>query len=183
MTQIVFFLEELSAQEMLKGLLPKIIPQHIQIHYMLFEGKQDMEKRLPIRLRAWQRPDARFVVLRDKDNGDCKEIKNDLAGKCADCGKPDTLIRIACHELETFYLGDLPAVADAIGPPGLRNQQNKAKYRNPDNLLKPSQELKRIAPTYQKVSGSRAIGPLLNIEQNRSPSFRTLVSGVQRLIG
>ncbi len=182
MTQLVFFLEEPSAREMLKGLLPKLLPEGFEVQYVVFEGKQDLEKRLPRRLRAWQRPDARFIVLRDKDSADCVELKQRLAQLCAEAGKEDALVRIACHELESWYLGDLAAVATAIGPTGLARQQGNRKFRDPDRLANPYQELKRIAPEYQKVSGSRAIGPQLSIENNHSTSFNIFVNGIQRLI-
>lgn len=42
---IVFFLEELSAKEMLKIIVPKIIPHSIEPFYFSFEGKQDLEKK------------------------------------------------------------------------------------------------------------------------------------------
>lgn len=183
MTQLVFFLEEPSAREMLKGLLPKLLPANVTPQYVVFEGKQDLEKRLPIRLRAWQQPDAKFVVMRDQDRGSCKAIKQNLLEQCAASGKPDTLVRIACHELETFYLGDLNAVALSIGPDNIVRLQGKAKYRDPDRLANPAEELKKLAPSYQKVSGSRAIGPLLDIDNNRSNSFNALINGVRRLLG
>lgn len=183
MSHLVFFLEEPSAREMLDGVLPKILPDGFTTQFVVFEGKQDLEKRLPIKLRAWQLPNTLFIVMRDQDSGDCVQIKNSLLEKCTNAGKPDALVRIACHELESFYLGDLAAVAQAIGPDNLAQHQRKAKYRDPDQLGSPSQELKRLAPAYQKVSGSRAIGTVLNIEQNHSHSFNALIHGVQRLIG
>ena len=115
MTQLVFFLEEPSAREMLQGVLPRLLPVDVETKFVVFEGKQDLEKRLPIRLRAWQRTDARFVVMRDQDSGDCVAIKQQLIQKCREAGKPEALVRIACRELETFYLGDLKAVAQSIG--------------------------------------------------------------------
>lgn len=183
MSQIVFFLEEPSAKEMLKGLLPKILPTQMTIQFVVFEGKQDLEKRLPLRLKAWRQPDTKFVVMRDQDSGNCKTIKNNLTQKCVDAGKPDCLVRIACHELESFYLGDLAAVSEAIGPRNLSAQQNNAKYRDPDRLANAAQELKKVASSYQKVSGSRAIGPLMDIHNNRSHSFNALVSGIKRIAG
>lgn len=182
MTQLVFFLEEPSAREMLKGLLPRLLPNTYEMVYLVFEGKQDLEKRLPRKLRAWQRADARFIVLQDKDSTDCVELKQRLAQLCTQAGREDALVRIACHELESWYLGDLTAVATAIGPAGLARQQGSRKFRDPDRLANPYQELKRIAPEYQKVSGSRTIGPYLSIENNRSISFNVFISGIQRLI-
>jgi hypothetical protein len=34
---------------------------------------------------------------------------------------------------------------------------------------------------YQKVSGSRQLGPHLNIDNERSASFKNLISGVRRM--
>lgn len=106
MTSLVFFLEEPSAREMLKGLLPKFVPSNITVQYVVFEGKQDLEKRLPMKLKAWQKPESLFVILRDQDSGDCLNIKSNLLEKAVSAGKPNVLVRIACHELESFYLGD-----------------------------------------------------------------------------
>lgn len=77
----------------------------------------------------------------------------------------------------------LNAVASAISPAKITAQQNNKKFRSPDRLLNPAQELKKIAPSYQKVSGSRAIGPCLDINNNCSMSFNALVKGVRDLVG
>ncbi|VAW50036.1 hypothetical protein MNBD_GAMMA04-1364 [hydrothermal vent metagenome] len=184
MTTIVFFLEEPSAKEMLKGVLPKILSKNTiaNVLYIVFEGKQDLEKHLPIKLRAWLDPNAIFIVMRDQDSGDCRQIKQNLVNKCTDAGKPKTLVRIACHELESFYLGDLKAVSEAIGPPKIASWQNKSKFRNPDALANPSEELKKLAPSYQKILGSRAISPLLDIDNNKSTSFNALIKGIQSML-
>jgi hypothetical protein len=49
------YVELPSAQEMLKVILPKIIPEDIDVSYMVFNGKQDMDNRLSMRLYGWQR--------------------------------------------------------------------------------------------------------------------------------
>ena len=67
MNQLVFFLEEPSAREMLKNLLPRILPDNVTVRYVVFEGKQDLENQLARKLRRWRVPDTRFVVMRDKD--------------------------------------------------------------------------------------------------------------------
>ena len=118
----------------------------------------------------------------DRDSADCKKLKNQLHTICQSAGKPDTLVRIVCRELESWYLGDLTAVATAIGPGNLGNRQNKEKYRNPDDLVKPSKELETIAPKYQKIAGSRVIGQHLSIQNNRSHSFRVFINGLQNLL-
>ena len=103
--ELVFFLEERSAEEMLNGLLPKLLGKNIRHRCICFEGKQDMAKQLGRKLRSWQNPKARFVVLRDKDSADCAKLKQKLSEMCKQAGKPDALVRIVYHE--RWYLGDL----------------------------------------------------------------------------
>nr|VFK80016.1 MAG: protein of unknown function (DUF4276) [Candidatus Kentron sp. SD] len=183
MKELVFFLEEPSAREMMKGVLSRLLPDDIAIRYVVFEGKQDLHKRLGKRLKGWMNQDARFVVLRDQDRGDCIETKRQLSAISRDVGKDDVLIRIACHELESWYLGDLDAVEKGLGIGGIAKNQDRKKYRDPDRLTNPSQELNRLTKqAYQKISGSRNIGPHLSLKDNCSHSFMVFISGICRLI-
>ena len=182
MKWIVFLLEEPSAKEMLSGILPQLLEPDVQPQYIVFTGKQDLEKRLVQRVRYWVKPNSKFVVIRDQDSGDCRAIKQGLVEKLSSAGQPEALVRIACHELEAFYLGDLAAVETGLSCAGLASLQTKAKFRNPDTLANASQELMKHA-TYQKLSGSRAIAPHLKLDgSNRSRSFNTLVTGLRRVI-
>lgn len=181
MSELVFFLEEPSAEVMLLGLLPRLLSPGVPVRYVVFEGKQDLEKQLKRRMRGYLVPGARFIVLRDKDAGDCRDIKTQLVSKCCEAGKPDALVRIACHELESWYLADLAAVERGLNIRGLAKLQNKNPYRDPDSLPSPSARLQVIASSYQKVGGSRAIGPYLDIHNTRSRSFAVFVAGLRRL--
>lgn len=73
--------------------------------------------------------------------------------------------------------------------PGLAGRQERRKYRDPDRLANPVQELERMTGNrYQKVSGSREIGRHLSVDGsgatgNRSHSFRVFVSGLRKLAG
>ena len=69
MITLVFFLEEASAKAMLEGLLPRVLPNEVAPRYIVFEGKQDLEKQVEKRLRGWLAPNSRFVILRDRDAG------------------------------------------------------------------------------------------------------------------
>ncbi len=53
---LVFFLEEPSVREMLKGLLPRVVPHVTTVTYIVFEGKQDLDKNVVRRLRGWRAP-------------------------------------------------------------------------------------------------------------------------------
>ncbi len=183
MRELVFFLEEPSAEAALKGVLPRLLPDGIHVRYVVFEGKQDLHKRLGPRLRAWMGEETGFVVLCDKDSGDCMKTKEELRRICERAGRPDVLIRIACQELESWFLGDLRAVEDALGIRGIAGKQGKSKYRAPDRLSNPSQELGSLTKQqYQKLGGSRKIGPRLALEGNASHSLRVFLSGVRRLV-
>ena len=183
MTELVFFLEEPSAKQMLLGVLPRLLPEDVTVRYVVFEGKQDLHKRLGRRLRGWMALNTRFVVLRDKDSGNCAEIKNQLLQISEEAGREGVLIRISCHELESWYLGDLRAVEQGLQIYRLARKQGNQKFRNPDRLANPSQELLRLTrKTYQKVGGSRKIGPYLSLDANRSHSFNVFISGIGRLV-
>lgn len=78
MCNLVCMLEEPSAKEMLKAVLPKILPANVIVRYIVFEGKQDMEKRLESRVRGWNMPDSFFLIMRDQDSGDCIKIKKKI---------------------------------------------------------------------------------------------------------
>ena len=184
MKYLVCLLEEPSAREMLKGVLPRIIPEGIKVHYFIFEGKQDLEKQLERKIRLWKQPNSMFFVMRDQDQGDCKQIKENLSQKVIRTNRQtETLIRIACRELESFYLGDLLAVEEGLSLSGLSKNQQKEKYRVPDALPNPSEILSMITERkYQKVSGSRMIAPYLKIDgSNRSRSFNVLLDGIKNL--
>jgi len=183
MMTLVFFLEEPSAEEMLKGILPKILPHEVMPRFVVFQGKQDLEKQLIRRLKLWRAPNSRFLVLRDQDSGDCRVIKKHLLEKCRQADKPSTTVRIACHELESFYLGDLQAVDKGLEIGSLSKLQKKRKYREPDSLSNPARELMALTKnSYQKVSGSRVISKYLNLENNLSHSFNALVKAIKCII-
>jgi len=56
------------------------------------------------------------------------------------------------------------------------------KFRDPDRIGSPSRVLADLVPDYAKVSGGRRLGPVLNLDNTRSPSFKNFVTGVRRLV-
>jgi hypothetical protein len=186
MTRLVFFLEELSAEEMLRSFLPRVLSLEIAEHvrYHRFQGKQDLHKELGRKLRGYQiakHEKTKFIVLRDKDSADCQKVKADLVKIAREAGKPETVVRIACTELESWYLADLAAVGQAYGLENLHLEQDKRKFRNPDNHASPAEELKKLTQNrYQKIDGSRRIGKHLNPHNTRSTSFKNFVLAVTK---
>lgn len=165
---------------LLDALLPRLFPG-LPFLCVPHEGKQDLDRSIPRKLRAWREPGVRFIVVRDNDGQDCIALKRRLTGLCREAGRADTLIRIACQELEAWYLGEPRALAAAFGDDGLRTLDAKARFRDPDTLLRPSMELRTLVHEFQKVSGARRMADHLTLEHNRSPSFHVFVQGVGKV--
>ena len=146
MKELVFLVEGEAERSLLDVLLPRVLPDGLGHRVIPFQGKQDMEKRMTLRIRGYLNPNARFIVLRDQDShADCVALKQGLRARCVDAGRePHCLVRIACTELESFYLADLAAVALALDMPGLERQQHRRKFRCPDRLGSPSRELRAL---------------------------------------
>jgi hypothetical protein len=183
--RIIFLLEEPSMKKLLEGLLPRLFPGWIEHEHFLcipHQGKSDLDTSIPRKLAAWQVPYDRFVIVRDNDNADCMVLKSRFLAMCAANGRSDTLVRLVCQELEGWYLGDLSALAFAFNSPKLNTPRNAKRFFVPDERQKPSIEVARLIPEFQKGNGARLMGNHLNIENiNKSKSFQVFISGVQRM--
>ena len=180
MSRIVFLLEEYSMKVLLDGLLPRLFPG-LLFQCIPHEGKGDLEKSIPRKLRAWREPGVRFVIVRDNDHGDCLALKDRLRRLCSDRSEEDWLIRIACQELEAWYLGEPDALADAFRKESLRRTGSRARFRKPDAVPYPAAAVARLVPEFQKVSGARLLAKQLTRERNRSPSFHATLNGIERV--
>ena len=166
---------------LLEGLLPRCFPG-MDFLCISHEGKNDLEKSIPRKLRAWQEPGVRFVIVRDNDGGNCRQLKEHLVKMCREADRDDTLIRIAVQELEAWYFGEPEALAEAFCRDDLRDIGRKARYRNPDRIERPSRELARLlVPDFHKISGARKMAAHLDPGRNRSGSFSAFVKGVERI--
>ncbi len=178
---LVFMLEERSMKEFLAGLLPRILPPGVDHKLIPHEGKSDLEKSIPRKLRAWKTPNTRFVIIRDQDSGDCVKIKQRLFELCQGVGHAEAHVVIACRELEAWFIGNLKAVGEAYAKPALADLQTKAKYRDPDHLSTPSRELVALVPEYGKIDGARRMGTRIPLDGSRSRSFNHFVRKVKAL--
>lgn len=184
--RIVFLLEEPSMRVLLDAWLPRLFPgwvdgQHFQC--VPHEGKSDLDRSIPRKLAAWRIPGDRFVVVRDNDNANCVDLKARLQRLCSNHGQPGTLVRLVCQELESWYLGDLAALAAAFDQPRVDSPANRKRFANPDAWQKPSVEVKRLVAVFQKNGGARAIAPHLDLARNTSRSLQVFAAGVRRMAG
>lgn len=179
--RIIFLLEEESMAILLEGLLPRLFPGMTKgVHFLCVkhDGKSDLEKSVPRKLRAWKEPGVRFVILRDNDGGNCIDIKARLTRLCRENGREDTLVRIVCQELESWYIGDLQALAAAFDQPAINTPGLAKRFADPDTIMKPSVEVRQLLPQFQKRAGARAMGAVLNASDNRSRSFASFIAGL-----
>ena len=181
MNRIVFLLEDDSMRILLEGLLPRLFPG-LLFQCVPHEGKQDLEKSIPRKLKAWREPGVRFVVIRDQDSADCHQVKTNLVQLCQSTGRRDVLVRVACRELEAWYIGEPQVLKQAFPttrPSSLR-ELGKSRYQNPDTVARPSDIIAKLIPEFQKRSGARRMAAFLS-RDNASNSFRVFVEGVEKL--
>jgi hypothetical protein len=183
MSRLVLLCEEPSMKEFLDRFLPRLLPG-LDFVCVKHEGKQDLERSIPRKLRGWNDPRARFVIVRDNDGAPCKPLKRRLKRICADAGRPEVLVRLACQELEAWYLGAPEALGGAYSRPGVARAARGRKLRDPDRLGVPSRELAALVPEFRKLDGARRMAEAMPLEAeiNRSRSFQVFVDGVRRLV-
>ena len=75
---LVILTEEESMKVALEHLLIRMGIPLDSVTIIPHQGKSDLEKSVPRKLRAWKDPTARFLILRDNDRGDCKARKSTL---------------------------------------------------------------------------------------------------------
>ncbi|MEN6469358.1 MAG: DUF4276 family protein [Smithella sp.] len=181
MNRVIFLLEELSMKNFLEGFLPRLMPD-LDFLCITHEGKQDLEKSIPRKLRVFRK--NRVVIIRDNDGADCLAVKKKLSNICKKENRSDVLIRIACQTLEAWYLGAWDVLSDVYDYPKLAGLNRKAKYRDPDHLSRPSFELGALIPEFRKIDGARRMGHAMPIEKskNHSKSFQILIEGLNRMV-
>lgn len=197
---LLCFVEEPSAEAALSLLLPRLLPG-VEFQLLLFQGKADLLKKLPARLRAyadWMPIDWRILVLVDEDRQDCLSLKSQLeqaafsAGLLSKSqaagGSFQLLNRIAVEELEAWFLGDAPALRQAY-PRLPADFERGRRWRDPDAVNGGTWEaLEQLLQQhgyydtgYAKVEAARKIAGYMQPEHNRSHSFQVFVQGLRAL--
>lgn len=175
----------------LQTLLPRMLPESSTFGIHSFRGKYDLLRKLHHRLRGyamWMPEDYRVVVVVDRDNHDCRKLKQQLDDIAFNSGlvtrspvgnRPwQVLNRIAIEELEAWYFGDWQAVCQAF-PRVSPNIPARARYRDPDAIRGGTWEaFERIMQRHgyfnqglAKVGAAQAIANHIDPGRSRSPSF------------
>lgn len=177
---LVILTEEPSMKTTLEHLLPRMGISLDAVTIIAHQGKSDLEKSIPRKLRGWQDPAARFLILRDNDRGDCHVRKARLMGLVTDADKAkQSKVRIVCQELEAWFLADPPALV-AAGYLSAGKLPGFTK-RDPDQIAHPVHEMKKLRPGYGKGIGAMEIATHLDPGNPLSSSFRNTVQAIRDL--
>lgn len=201
-SHLVFLVEEPSMEAFLRSLLPRLLPEGRTFEVHSFQGKSDLLGKLQARLRGyaqWLPDDWRIFVVVDRDNDDCKVLKNRLEAMAVEArlntrsnaGNAQWQIvnRIAVEELEAWFFGDWQAVGSVYSRVPL-TIPDKEKYRNADAVQGGTWEaFERILKRHgyfknglRKVEAARAIGAQLVPERSCSHSFNKFYAAITEAI-
>jgi hypothetical protein len=190
LVQLEVLVEEPSAEQALRILLPRIVPG-VRFGIRPSPGKAALVRELPKRLRGYaarmSRERLKVAVLVDRDDDDCLKLKATLDWMAAEAGLATpasvdrdfaVLNRIVVEELEAWFIGDVPALRAAYPrvPTSLGEQ---ARFRDPDAIAGGTwQALERLLRAHGyhrgglgKVKAAMDIAPHMDVESNRSRSF------------
>ena len=186
----------------LAAVLPKMLPENVTFQVFPYEGKHALLRRIGNRLKGystWLPPEYRIVLIVDRDNDDCEQLKSRLEDICENAGlrsrrvaaNPDWQIvtRIAIEELEAWYFGDWPAVCAAY-PNVSSTVPKQARYRNSDAIRGGTWEaFERVLKQHgyyksglAKRQAATAIGEHVNPTRNRSHSFTVFRDAVTEAV-
>ena len=196
--RLIVFVEEPSMEAALAELLPGLLGD-TDFEIMRFRCKDDLMKQAPLRLKgyaAWLPENWRILVLVDRDDDDCHELKAQLEAMAASAGlltrtrcgpgQPFQVVnRIAIEELEAWFFGDWEAVRSAY-PKVPGSQTQKAGFRDPDAIKGGTWEaMERVMQGagyfgggLRKIELARSVAAHMVAERNRSASFRAFVDAI-----
>lgn len=181
--------EEPSMEVFLRELLPRLLPGDRTFAIHAFQGKKDLFAKLEARLRgyaAWLPPDWRIVVVVDRDDDDCKQLKQQMENIAATAGlrsrtrSPSCwqlVNRIVIEELEAWYFGAWDTVRAVYSK---LPKDPPPRYRNSDAITGGTWEaFERLLQRYgyfkgglQKTDIARTIGQRLDPFGCQSRSFQ-----------
>ena len=182
--------EEPSMERALRLIVPKIVGD-LSFEVYVHQGKADLLGKLPARLKGyarWLPENYRVVVIVDRDDDDCADLKSKLEEAAANAGlisrtqanghSYQVLSRLAIEELEAWFFGDWQAVQAAY-PRVNPNIPNTAAYRNPDAVLggtweafeRVLQKARYFKTGLRKIEAAQAVAQHMDPGRNTSHSF------------
>ncbi len=186
---VEILVEEKSMETFLRVVLPELLPNPYVLDQNCFirphQGKSDLQKSIPRKVQAFKNypQPVQLIVIHDQDSNDCRKLKAKLIHLIEEKNpKLPKLIRIACRELENWYLGDLNAVEKVYPDSKASSLLHKAKYRNCDRL-DGSEEMLRLTENFTKSFAAREMPQQMNFKDNKSISFNHFIIGLKQFLG
>ncbi len=199
--KLEILVEELSMEAALRLIVPKIIGD-LSFDVYPYQGKGDLLKKLPDRLRgyaAWMPEGYRIVVVVDRDDAGCEDLKQQLEKAASDAGLVtktqakgsvyQVVNRLAIEELEAWYFGDWEAVLAAY--PGVNpNIPHKAGYRDSDAVPggtweafeRVLQKARYFKTGLRKIEAARTVAQYKDPNRNSSQSFRVFREALSEMV-
>ena len=186
----------------LRALLPRLLPRDRTFEVHAFQGKADLLGKLESRLRgyaAWLPEDWRIVVVVDRDDEDCGDLKvrlEDIARRAqlftrsrAGHLRWQLINRIAIEELEAWYFGDWEAICSAYPRLPITVPQRQG-FRDPDAIAGGTWEaFERVLQRHgyfrsglPKIAVARTLGAVLDPMRCTSRSFASFRDGLLEAI-
>ena len=192
----------------LNVLLPRLLGDRgVDVKIIDHGSKQRLLRDLPFRYAGYVKrlayEDIRVLVIIDRDNDDCENLKAKLDRIAASAGLPTKSVpdpngrfrvvnRIAIEELEAWFFGDVPALSAAY--PGVpASLAKKAAFRHPDSIsggtwerllqvLKLAGHYPAAERSLPKCEVARRVATFMEPSRNCSPSFLHFVNGLEALL-
>lgn len=201
---VEFLCEEPSMEKVLDNLLVKLLPEDVTYDVILFQGKDDLLRKLPDRLQGYKYwtpgQSVGICVLVDEDRQDCRQLKGRLEAAASAAGfgtrsQPSAdgswsvLNRIVVEELEAWFFGDAPALQAAY-PRLPQNLASRAAYRDPDGVKGGTWEaLERVLQKcgyhkggLRKLELAEDVSGYMAPSRNTSRSFQVFLEGLEALL-
>lgn len=180
MRKLLILCEEGSAKKFLDIFIPRLVSEYFpnyrkgtDYNFNIIEtkGKGNIKKRLA-QLDATITNYTHLIILVDQDDDDCCNLKSIIQNSVS--WKTPTKIRIACHELESFYLGDKVALKHALG------KDVPLQRRKPDNIPNAAKYISQYK-NYAKTELAPKMGKLISL-QTESYSFNILTRTIKEML-
>ncbi len=186
---IVFLVEDFSMKKFLEGILPRLGFESYHFEIKFHQGKEDLKCNLDKTIPTLSKRANQIIILIDQDTENCLELKNNIKEKMWRCSC-EYKIRIACYELEAWFLGDMDAIKQCSERFNPDSYRNKEEYRNIDAIYKPkpSTHIEKIVPDLKKIYSSKdkfaaEISKHINLENqvNKSYSFNVFLETIKSI--
>jgi len=194
--QIDFFTEEESARIVLYNILPLILPTDVCFEVYSFNGRGDLLKKLPSRLRAYRHDPLKsnkVVILMDRDSHNCRDVKSQLeliveqsglTSKRVNSDEFQVVTRVVIEELEAWFFGDIAALNQGYPSIPITLAQKRG-MQVADEISDPAGRLLRLLKKeysditkLPKLEVAQKVSSCMNPHMNTSQSFNAFIDGV-----